>query len=84
MPCVLWRWRAVNLFANVEPQLLASFPAAVAGGGAPKLYGQGILSCCVLVPAGKKAAGAYALSIQGEPMQYVEDLMEDNGVHRGR
>lgn len=28
----------------------------------------------------KKAAGAYALSIQGEPPQYVEDLMEDNGI----
>ncbi len=30
--------------------------------------------------AGKKAAGAYALAIQGDPPQYVEDLMEDHGV----
>ena len=45
---------------------------------------QGIVSRCVPIHAGKKAAGAYALSIQGEPMQYVEDLMEDNGVHQGR
>jgi hypothetical protein len=69
---------AVELPANMGPSFQLPFllPLLVAV--------QGIMSRCVLVSAGKKAAGAYALSIQGEPMQYVEDLMEDNGVHRGR
>ena len=71
-----WRTWGPSFQLPVPLQLLATVPS-----------GKGehcITSRWFAIPAGKKAAGAYALSIQGEPMQYVEDLMEDNGVHRGR